>query len=502
MSPNLSRNVPFFPALLALSGLAGCAPPIAEFECIHDEPLCQTIEVLADPRPLTRGLDITGLYLYQGVENQLFWAGQDVTPEWPIVLHRDAEFRIFVTAHNDWDARDVTGRVYLYRDGELLAAFQSDAHIAGSSIASDLASTVNVRLPGSVFTTGVLFKIELVEKDPDYETHEALDGVPTFPEGDYGVLSPEDLGDSIRILLIPIEYTADLSGRLPDTSPTQIALYEETVWAFFPTPLVEIEVADEPMESEISITAMDTSGWASLLMRVSEAREEYGADDDQYVYGVFEPTDTFEGYCSGGCVTGMSNLASNASDPYFRSSIGVGYPGITSAETMVHELGHAHGRMHSPGCGAADPDPTYPNATGHIDVSGLDLRDDSLKSPDVYFDFMSYCQPYWVSGFTFDRLATRIAIVNGVLAQGTPLSWSTLWVLPDGSMAWGQDRTFVGQPSGVPVTVDLVLPDGRILGEVDAFFSSLPSLKDSGVLSVRTGPWSAVRYADRTSPPR
>jgi hypothetical protein len=501
LTPIRLRPVPFVPALLALSGTAACDAPLVEFECIHDEPMCQTIAVLADDRPLTRGLDVTGIYIYQGVENQMYQAGVAVTPDWPLIYDRDAEFRILVTAHDDWDARDVTGRVYLYRSGKLLAAFQSDAFLSGSSTPYDLESTINVRVPGSVFIEGVVYQIEVVEKDPDYETHESLQGIPTFPIDDYGLLQPKDVGETIRIFAIPIEYNADGSGRLPDTTDLQIDLYEETMWAFYPTPDVEIEVADEPLATETSVGAMDTMGWATLLIQVADARETYGVDDDQYVYGLFEPADTIEGFCGGGCIMGMSNLATNMSDPYFRSSIGVGYPGISAAETMVHEVGHAHGRSHSPGCGADGADPSYPLSTGLVDVVGYDLRDDSLRSPDAYYDFMSYCHPYWVSGYTFDALAERMSLLNGTAASGTVLAWSTLWVLPDGSMRWGRDRAFVGQPSGVPVTVDLV-EDGRIVGETEAFFSRLGDLDKAGVLSVRTGSWDAVLFRNRTSPAR
>jgi len=135
-------------------------------------------------------------------------------------------------------------------------------------------------------------------------------------------------------------------------------------------------------------------------------------------------------------------------------------------------------------------------------VVGYDLRDDTLRSPDAFYDFMSYCSPYWVSGFTFDALASRISMVNAAMARGTPRSWSTLWIHPDGSMVWGQDRTFVGEPSGEPVPVDLLRADGEVYGEAEAFFSPLADVEKAGVLSVRAGPWDAVRFTNHTSPSR
>jgi hypothetical protein len=67
---------------------------------------------------------------------------------------------------------------------------------------------------------------------------------------------------------------------------------------------------------------------------------------------------------------------------------------------MAHELGHNWSRLHSPCGGAGSPDPSYPYAGGKIGVSGYDLTT-SLFKPASIADVMGYCNPSWVSDFTY-----------------------------------------------------------------------------------------------------
>ena len=91
-------------------------------------------------------------------------------------------------------------------------------------------------------------------------------------------------------------------------------------------------------------------------------------------------------------------------------SVGIGYTGAIAAETMAHELGHQHGRSHSPSpCGGAAPadvDGEFPYTNGSIGVPGLDVRDGSLM-PKSLKDLMGYCNPTWISDYTYAELADR-----------------------------------------------------------------------------------------------
>jgi hypothetical protein len=90
----------------------------------------------------------------------------------------------------------------------------------------------------------------------------------------------------------------------------------------------------------------------------------------------------------------------------------LGYTGDDSASTMAHEIGHAHGREHAPCGGAQGVDRGFPYKGGGIGVWGYNILDKSLVSPSQGKDMMGYCQPEWVSDYTFTALHERIAYVN------------------------------------------------------------------------------------------
>ena len=88
--------------------------------------------------------------------------------------------------------------------------------------------------------------------------------------------------------------------------------------------------------------------------------------------------------------------------------------------TITHEVGHNHAPRARPGCGAATPDPEFPNAEGRIgrigtgdttprgSVMPLLGRPDTLVHPRTP-DVMSYCRPRWISAYHFEKaLAYRL----------------------------------------------------------------------------------------------
>ncbi len=85
-------------------------------------------------------------------------------------------------------------------------------------------------------------------------------------------------------------------------------------------------------------------------------------------------------FCGGGCVAGLGMIG-GSQDAYSRAAIGLGYSGEIATETAVHEIGHTHGRQHSPCGGAQGTDPAYPYQDGSIGVWGYDLLDKNSSLP-------------------------------------------------------------------------------------------------------------------------
>src|SRR5204863_6701156 len=101
---------------------------------------------------------------------------------------------------------------------------------------------------------------------------------------------------------------------------------------------------------------------------------------------------SFGAFCGGGCVAGLGMIGSPG-DAYSRVAIGLGFGGAEATDTAVHEIGHTHGRQHSP-CQVSG-DPAYPHPGGVIGVWGYDSVQQQLLSPNTA-DVMGYCFPIWI----------------------------------------------------------------------------------------------------------
>ncbi len=87
-----------------------------------------------------------------------------------------------------------------------------------------------------------------------------------------------------------------------------------------------------------------------------------------------------------------------------------------ASDTNAHEIGHNHGRNHAPGCGASGASSfPYLDGSGRAIIGnaansnyGFDLNSKTIytfnRSGGGYFDFMNYCDPAWVSDFTYEAL--------------------------------------------------------------------------------------------------
>src|SRR5262249_51930818 len=155
--------------------------------------------------------------------------------------------------------------------------------------------------------------------------------------------------------------------------------------------------------------ANNGAGWDTLLSYLGQIRQQDNAPFDVYYYGAFAPAASAIQYCGGGGGAGLGNIA-GAGDAFSRAASGRGFGdggGQASGiawETAVHEIGHTHGRYHSPCGGAAQPDPNYPYPNAIIGDWGYNLLTKQLYDPNQYTDVMGYCQPVWISDFTFKAL--------------------------------------------------------------------------------------------------
>lgn len=390
-------------------------------------------EVPVDKTVEAGGVAMNAIALYQGLKVPLMEGGAEGTSDLPIVAGRDALIRVFVTPDTSYNSQPVIGRLYL---GASKTPIEASAAFAGPSTDGDLASTINFEVPGKDITIGATYRIELRQN----KGASAPAGMTKYPPTGAAPIQVTSDGQTLKVVIVPVEYQADGSNRLPDMSPDQIKMYSDWLYSYYPIPAIELTIREQAMPWASAISP-NGSGWENLLGAIGDLRQQDAVPTDVYYYGLFAPTSTEGEFCGGGgCVLGLANLAGEG-NAFMRAAIGLGFTGTLHAETIIHELGHTHGRQHTPCGNAAGVDPEYPHSDAMIGTWGYDLLAKKLWDPAGNVrDLMSYCTPYWTSDYTFKAFFDRLKSVNMAKVYTPPelmnRTYNRIRVGMDGSVTW------------------------------------------------------------------
>jgi len=460
--------------LIPTLSLLGCAPVSGSYDIVATD----TDVPLESAGPLVSGLELSKVVLTQGVDHILMENGKASDKvQVPIIRKRNATIRLFMDPMDDWVDRKVQGVVKL-TNNDTSELYTTTRSITGKSKQADMKTTLNFDIPGELMTGSTQFEFELREKDEDSPG----DGLEEDVTWATGKLSME-ASDRVEIVLFPVRYNADGSGRLPDTSDTQLARMQEMFYNMYPVTELVITVAD-PIDWNNNINA-NGSGWSSLLNDISNRRDNANVDENTYFYGLFNPAPSLGQYCGYGCVLGLSNLAWNTTSEWARSSIGIGFTGQSTVDTMVHEVGHAHGREHTPcGLGGQSSDRDYPHTNAELGTWGYHMLDEELYKPADYRDMMSYCSPIWVSDYTYYSLWEQIIAVGGVGRAATQqFPWQSIRVDMDGTYTIGQTYQ-VGDPSEDGIQMSVTVEDEfGVERDVEGYFYPYSHI-DGGTLLI------------------
>jgi hypothetical protein len=397
------------------------------------------------------GVGITQIALYQGVKATLMENGAAASNAVPIVAGRDALMRLFLSVDGNYNNQPVIARLYI--DG-VAEPIELTTGVNGAPKDNQLSSTLNFKIPGAAIVPGFAFRVELVQsaldsKGPSPAAH--------YPAEGFASTNAQSVGQSIKIVLVPIQYGADGSNRLPDLSAGQIQGYKDLFYAMYPTPAIDLTVRAAVQYN--STVSSNGAGWDNLLGTIGQLKADDNAAFEVYYYGIFSPSQSVNTYCGGGCVAGLGNIG-GISDSYARSAIGLGFAGDIAWETAVHEIGHTHGRYHSPCGGAQGTDPAYPYQNAIIGVWGYNLLTEQLFSPSGFTDVMGYCQPIWVSDFTYKGLFNRVkALSNASIVYPPELmnrTYDRAKLDADGNLEWmpAIHMEMPPQAGGVDLTVE------------------------------------------------
>ena len=474
-------------ALLLLSG--GCKNSGDLFECPEGE-VCEDGEVLVRER--ATGVSVQRVALYQSVEVLMAEDGEEKSSSVPVIAGKEALMRVFLDSSSDFVSREIVGRLTLELSEEDTTVHETTFLMDGNWSEGALSSTMNFSIAADEMTPSTKFHIELLEVEAGFQGEEGLRNSVVYPQEGMASMRAQQNNGPLRVYLLPIRYNADGSGRTPSLSDSRVNEFVEDMSALYPASTIDITVLPtKDWNREVSAYG---EGWGELLQEMYYERSRKSIPFDGYLYGIFNPSGSLGQYCERGCILGLSSLAQSPNDSWARISIGLGFPGNTAIGTFLHEVGHAHGRAHAP-CETRDYDYSYPYSGGMIGIWGYDIYSGQLKNPNSTADFMGYCEPSWVSDYTYEALFDRIQAVSAAAdvmwPEGTPRNWQTVFVEGDGNTSLGPVIQPERPPNGFVRTVRLHNGHGEVVDTTDGFFAPYDHLP-GGIMLVPELPMGAV----------
>lgn len=445
--------------------------------------------------PAAIGLKVRDISIYQTVRAQLYKAGAFVTtPSSPVVAGKKALIRVFVdttagyTKHAVHAVLTLTGTA-----GETTLA--DDKTIAAASTDADTASTFSFEVDPTKLEASTQFSVSLQETDCKATGGNAADT--RVPATGTRALGAQTVG-KLKVVVVPI----DVGGRLPKTDAPELEKIKAALLAFYPVPSVEITVRATPIKWTGTIAGTDSRGWSNLLNQVLRERSTDSPSSDTYYFGLMQPAATMMAYCGRGCILGIAPQTTRVS-PSAQGGLGASFADAQTYETIIHELGHAHGRGHAPcvqGGGIEGVDAMYPDKSGSIMDWGWDSRVNKLISPMTYKDVMGYCSPNWISPYTYNALATRSLAVNKLAffrAPPTPVTWHNVLLYGDGSARWG-GIVESSTPGGEFETATVLDAQGQTVATVDVVRLELSHSEDRVLYIPTAGAnWAKLVLSDR-----
>ncbi|MFH1764118.1 MAG: fibronectin type III domain-containing protein [Gemmatimonadota bacterium] len=383
---------------------------------------------------ISLNLTISNLYLTQSTQT----LGGSV----PLVADKDGYVRVFATA-SEANSALPSVRIRYYLGGSLAhtdVISAPGASVPTSVDESTLGASWNASVPASLIQPGLTI---LADVDPTNQVVESDEGDNSFPVGGSPLAMDVRTSSTFNVTFVPVRQSVnDLLGNVTAGNATQ---FMDVTMRLLPIAQANLVVHAEFVTNAPALLSDNSNGaWGTVLSEVQALRTiEEGT---RYYYGVVKTT-----YTSG--VAGMGYLGSPTAIGWDRLPSGSG--------VAAHEWGHNWRRYHAPGCGAGSPDPSYPYADGKIGIWGLDVGVEALKSPTTHYDFMSYCNPDWISDYSYEAILDYREAFGAYASQGEPEPSLLIWGRVE------RDRIIL-EPS-FEVTTRPVLPEGSGEYRVEAF---------------------------------
>jgi len=357
-------------------------------------------------------LCIDGAYITQAV--------QTIDNSVPLVAGRNALLRVFVRASGS-NAAQPSVRVRFFNGTVLANTITINAPTLSVPLLIDEASfgsSWNVQLPGTLLQPGVRM---LVDVDPGNAVAEGNENDNVLPANGSPATLDVRAVTPLNVRLIPVIQSArGDTARITESNKSSFILPMERM---FPVATIDADIR-EPYLFNGAELGSGGANWTTLLSEMNALRIAEGSG--RIYYGIVRV-----GYSSG--VAGLGYIGVPAALGWDHAPSGY--------EVMAHELGHNFGRLHSPCGNPAQVDQAYPYTSANIGVFGYDITTGLPKLPTLR-DLMSYCDPPWISDYTYK------AILNFRAQSGQAVAMTTS-ATQRGLLVWGriEQRRLVLEPA-------------------------------------------------------
>jgi hypothetical protein len=351
-----------------------------------------------------------------------------------LVKDRNALVQVFWSVPGNWQSRPIRAVLHLRNGQGQLDSIEVTKTISGSPTSGSLGGAITFQIPGAAFVGDMQFFVELWEGEPGHEGIPASSESPSAPFGGMEAIGVTSAPMEAKIVMVPVQY--DYGNCHTDTTATlnnNLQQFADHYFAQNPIHTLHIEVRSEKLVRDTQVTTL-----SQINTELVERRFTDFAEPNEYYFALLDA-------CSGG-IDGAGGLAPGTPGPLkglgdLRVSTGL-LAGLEFAkDTFVHESGHNQGRPHSP-CGDVDgADDNYPHTSASIGVYGFNVFSGQFFAPSNHKDYMSYCNPPWVSDWTWGLVHEQVRQLTSwdYADQGAEEPFAEIlhgWVHPSGEQAW------------------------------------------------------------------
>lgn len=324
-----------------------------------------------------------------------------------LISGRDAMLRVFPVANSTNTVQPVV-RVNVYGNGVLrttLTATTTGTSVPTAINQGSMAASWNVRVPAAYVQPGLGIQAVV---DPDNAIAESNESDNVYPATGVPLPLTVRTVNPLNLTFVPVTTSANsVTGNVSSSNGDAFLQGTRDM-----LPVGEVSYAVRAPYTTSNALLSDGTGWVPLLNELDALRV---AEGGRNYYGVVKV-----GYSSGVAGYGYISRGTSVGWDYLPSGSGI----------LAHELGHNFSRNHAPCGGVSGADANYPYSGGQIGVFGYNVRTNALQQ-NTTADLMGYCNPSWISDYTFNAMmsfrgfstAALVATTGSTFEQPSLLVW-------------------------------------------------------------------------------